>query len=223
VAATLSTLRTRARQRADKVSTQFVTDSEVNGYVNAAAYELYAILATHRKDWFTIAATATISSGNTITLSSALASRMFHLVGVDFQIAGQYMPLREFDFGTRGDVNATQAATGTYRIWYVPEMTALSADGDQLHWSIPAELEELLVVLACIKIKDKEEADTSILQAEAAKLRRDAETIASMRTRPGRVSDYDGERTSYYYGSDADRVYRVIGSTMYVYLANGKT
>lgn len=221
MAATLATLRTRVRQRADKVSTQFVTDAEVTGYVNAAAYELYGLLATHRKDWFTIPETEVVSSGNTITLSTALASRMLHLAGVDYQVGGQWLPLRELDFGTRGDLSTSQAATGTYRIWYVPEMTALSADGDTLHWSIPAELEEYIVCGACIKIKDKEEADTSVLQGELARLRREAEIIASIRTRPGRISDYDGDRSASWYGSDANRVYRVIGSTMYIYLANG--
>lgn len=219
MAATLATLRTRVRQRSDKVSTQFVTDSEITNYVNAAASELYSLLATHRRDWFTIAETEVVASGNTLDLSTALARRMVHLVGVDYQSGGQWIPCREYDFGTRGEVNTTESAAGTYRVWYVPEMVTLSADGDTLHWSIPQELEEFVVCGACIKIKDKEEADTSVLQAEISRLRREAETIAATRNTSGRISDYDGSSEHTRWGSDADRVYRVIGSTMYLHLA----
>ncbi len=219
MAATLATLRTRVRQRADKVSTQFVTDSEVTAYVNAAASELYSLLAQRRKDWFTTNENETIASGNTITLSTALASRMLYLVGIDYLIGGQYLPLKPYDFGMRGGVNSVEQATGTYRVWYVPEMTLLVADGDTLVWGIPQELEEMIVVGAAIKIKDKEEADTSVLQGEFARLRREAEYLAALRTPQGRISDYDGEGGHSWYGSDADRVYRVIGATLYVYVS----
>lgn len=45
-------LRLRSRQRADRVGSQFVTDSELNTMIRLAAYELYDILMTSYEDWF---------------------------------------------------------------------------------------------------------------------------------------------------------------------------
>lgn len=45
-------LRLRSRQKADRVGSQFVTDSELNSFIRLAAYELYDILVTSYEDWF---------------------------------------------------------------------------------------------------------------------------------------------------------------------------
>lgn len=45
-------LRIRARQKADRLGSQFVTDSELNTFVRLAAYELYDMLMTSYEDWF---------------------------------------------------------------------------------------------------------------------------------------------------------------------------
>lgn len=48
----LGELRLRCRQRADRVGSDFVTDSEVNFNIRLYMYELYDILMTTYEDWF---------------------------------------------------------------------------------------------------------------------------------------------------------------------------
>lgn len=48
----LSELRLRAKQRADMVNSQFVTDTEWNYYLNASAQELYDLLITTYEDYY---------------------------------------------------------------------------------------------------------------------------------------------------------------------------
>jgi hypothetical protein len=199
------------------VTTQFVTDAELTAYINSAANELYQILAARRKDWFTIAENETVTSGNTIDLSSALSSRMLHLVGVDCLVGNQVVPLVLWDFDDRGAIDTVAPASGIYRIWYVPEMTLLSSAGDALHWSIPSVLEEFVVVAAVIKCLSKAETDTSQHERELARLHAEVEWSAANRDTHSRISDYDGSAPSSYLSGVGHRMYRVIGSTMYIY------
>jgi len=50
---TLGTIRTTVRQRTDKVNSQFVTDPELNGYINSSIQELYDLLiGAYGEDYF---------------------------------------------------------------------------------------------------------------------------------------------------------------------------
>jgi len=52
---TLGTLRTTIRQRTDMVNTQFVTDPELNGYINSSIQELYDLLiAAYGEDFSSV-------------------------------------------------------------------------------------------------------------------------------------------------------------------------
>ena len=46
----LNDLRLKARQRSDQVNSQFVTDSELDGYVNNSYSELYDIIVSRYDD-----------------------------------------------------------------------------------------------------------------------------------------------------------------------------
>lgn len=58
-------MRLRARQTADRVGSQFVTDSELNFMVRQSEYELYDILMTSYEDWFATAYFAIQTDGTT--------------------------------------------------------------------------------------------------------------------------------------------------------------
>src|SRR5665213_268813 len=45
-------LRLRSRQKADRVNSQFVTDSELNSFIRLAAYELYDLIMDSYEDYF---------------------------------------------------------------------------------------------------------------------------------------------------------------------------
>ena len=60
----LNTLRDEARQRADQVNSEFVTDSELNGYLNNSWSELYDILVSkYQDDYFLTSTSITVTSG----------------------------------------------------------------------------------------------------------------------------------------------------------------
>ena len=80
----LNTLRDEARQRADQVNTTFVTDSELNGYLNNSWSELYDILVSkYHDDYFLTSTSITVTSG---TSSYSLPSNFYKARGVDLNI-----------------------------------------------------------------------------------------------------------------------------------------
>ena len=48
----LAQIRLKAKQRADRVNSNFVTDPEWDSYINQAAFELYDLLVTEYEDYF---------------------------------------------------------------------------------------------------------------------------------------------------------------------------
>lgn len=209
---TLTNLRTRARQRADMTSTQFVTDAELTSYVNSASAELYAALVAANQDWFTPdPETLTITSGNTIALSG-LALKMARFRGVDYAQGSRWLPLRAFTFGDREWYqNTGLSAVGSYRIWYVPEMTKLGADADQLHAAIPADLEDFVVVGAALRMRDKEETGTTDLRDELTRIQKRIASYSSTRGQSKHISDNDGS------ADDCGRVYRLSGVKLHIH------
>jgi hypothetical protein len=193
MAETLSSLRTRVRERADMENSTFVEDAELNQYINSSYQELYDLLVASFEDYYTGAPTSfTIASGsNTYTLPSDF----YKLRGVDCSIDGvNYYTMQPFDFANRnnfnnsvGVLNAYQFqnqyrlvgskiyitpednAVGSYRIWYVPRATVLTSDSSTLDgingW------EEYVVVDAARKCLAKEESDTQYLILEKEALR----------------------------------------------------
>ena len=212
---TLSTMRTRIRQRADMASSTFIEDSELNQYINASFQELYDILATTYQDYYTLAPVEfTIASGNTYDI----ASNFYKLRGVDATDDGiVFYNLSPFEFTNRNKTNTDNTvlrntveqkkfrlvgsklyitpvdqAPGDYRIWYIPQATTLSDDSDTLDgvngW------EEYIVVDCVRKCLQKEETDTAYLVGEKEALRQRIMAAALDRDAgaPKRITDiYD--------------------------------
>lgn len=188
---TLSELRTRARQMADMVNSNFVSDSELLGYINASYAELYDILTTKYEDYYTISTTFTISSGNTY----ALPSDFYKILGVDWNTGGTYAPIPRFSFSERNSLSNLQRkyriiknnlhitpeddASGSYRLWYVPTYTRLVDDTDEVDgvngW------EEYIVVDVAIKMLNKEESNANHLLKQKADLKARIDNVASRR------------------------------------------
>lgn len=187
----LSVLRSRVRQRADMENSAFVSDSELDQYINSSAQELYDIFVQADEDYNTLYTDLTISSGNTVSLPSTF----YKLRGVDRKYGDLYIPIRRMQFRDRGrrswnnrqysvrykliaktlHIYPEEHAVGTYRLWYVPEFTELVAITDTLDGM--NGFEEYVVVDAAIKCLVKEESSTRELdKAKQALLGR----IASM-------------------------------------------
>lgn len=204
---TLSWLRSRVRQIADMENSAFVTDSELTSYINDSAKKLYDILVSTNEDYNTLVLSFSITSGNT----SALPSDCYKVRGIDYQSASDWIPLRRYQFTERQNLNLNtrssrvdvkyrvikdsiyilpeDRATGSYRLWYVPELADLSLDADTLDGK--NGFEEYVILDAGMKCKIKEESDTKeLMQARNEALNR-VTTMAQERDYggPDRIAD----------------------------------
>jgi hypothetical protein len=183
---TLLQLRTAVRNQADMTNSQFVTDAELNGYINQSIYELWDLMVQADQNFGVTSTTFTITSGNT----QNLPADFYRLKGVDDLTLNANNPLtvRKFSFNERNDYaqngifyNRTiysqvaynlvgmtlmfeppERAPGTYKLWYVTIPTSLSADGDTFDgingWH------QYIIYDSAIKCRIKEETATDALQ-----------------------------------------------------------
>lgn len=183
---TVTQLITKVRERADMLNSQFVTDTEITGYIDYSYKELYDLLVESVEDYNLSSASFTIASGsNTYTLPSDF----YKLRGLD-DLTNPSRPrsVRKFAFNERNDFtvdgltlssyeysDVTYRVTGAlltlmppenaaknYLLWYVPKAATLSS-GSDIADGVQGWL-EYVIVDAAIKCKIKEESDISDLE-----------------------------------------------------------
>ncbi len=187
---TLEELKEQVLQRADMVNSNFCSDTELNSWINQAASGLYDMIVSRYEDYYTTSFEFSIASGDGYTLPN----QVYKIRGLDFKISGDWITLHTFTFEERNNGNRqinrallgltnmkykwignritiipADQAVGDYQVWYIPDITALSADDDEL----PPDLNrwrEYIVVEAAIKCLLKEESDVSGLMAEKAEM-----------------------------------------------------
>lgn len=194
----LTELRLRVRERADMVSSTFVSDAELTRYINASLQELYDLLVQAIEDYNITTVAFTISSGSTYSLPSDF----YKLRGLEESSEGEWRALRPFNWNERSSYDSviinrywtypryrivgsnieflpSAEAPGSYRIRYVPLLVPLSSDSDTFNghngW------EEYAVVCAAIKCKDKEESSTTVLERERERLEKRLQTLIDNR------------------------------------------
>jgi hypothetical protein len=216
---TLTTLRSRVRERADMVGSTFVTDAgtSLDAFINSACDELYDLLVTKFQDYFTTSATVSLTAG---TDTYALPPTYFKTLGVDILDGSIYRSLQKFEFAERNQyagVNANPltrmryqargsnlvfhpapAVSGTAKHWFIPLRTQMSAESDTFD-PISDGWVEFVVVAAAIRCLAKEESDVSALMAEKGELKRRIEEAAANRDvgGPARVVDVDSTTSLY--------------------------
>ncbi len=192
MATTLLQLRTRARERADMVGSTFCTDSEINNWLNLGLAELYDMTVNAYEDYYTTSTTLTISSGNSV----ALPATFYKLRALDFSLNGQWVELTGFNFNERnrtgsgdnflvggytgrkwrvmGDnilITPTDNALGSYQLWYIPVVTALSADVSTIPRILSdAKWDEYIVLYAAERMLSKEESSITDVAKERAEI-----------------------------------------------------
>lgn len=224
---TLAELRTAVRQRADMVNSQFVTDSELTSYVNQSIFELYDLLVQKYGDNYYVANPHTFSTSNG-TDQYALPSDFYKLLGVEVAVSGgqdSYITMKPFNFSARnrysypgisgylGIYNLQYRLNGnnlflmpspqggqTVRVWYVPKMTTLSADGDTLEgisgWT------EYVIIDAAIKCMQKEESDVTVLMNQKQAMIGRIEAAAENRDAGSPATVSDQSTNGYYWGGN---------------------
>ena len=97
---TLSSLRTSVRQRADMEFSQFVTDTELDSYINNSYKELYDLVTSRFEDYYSSQLLFTVSSGST----QSLPTDFYKLRGIDKMLGGtdNFEPLTKWNFVERG-------------------------------------------------------------------------------------------------------------------------
>lgn len=224
---TLLQVRTRVRERADMVGSLFVTDAELNGYINYSYRALWDLLIEADDDYGTKSATFTITSGNTITLPSDF----YKLRGVD-DLTDSTHPrtVRKFNWNERnnykyssrnvlndnssdvfyriiGDtllIEPPESALKTYRLWYVRTVATVTLDADPLD-GIQGWL-EYVIVDSAMKCLVKEESDISSLQAMKGEI---MERIVRLRNNrdqslPEKISRVRKDRNTFWSNSPGD-------------------
>lgn len=177
----LVNLRSDARKRADMENSTFCSDTEVDGYLNEGITELHDLLrAAFGDEYFEKDTTLSTVAG---TATVALPADFLALTGLWWD-AGASEPIRldkynpvdaRVSFATNGwawgypvfyriqsgNVRfvPTPSAVHTVRMHYIAAPTRLVADGDLLDGY--SGWEDYVVWHAVMKMRDKEETDTS--------------------------------------------------------------
>lgn len=193
---TLAQLRTKVRERADMVNSQFITDAELNGYISASYAKLYDILV--KGGLMNYELIQTINTDGTVDAngfaSFQLPQDYYGTLGVDYQYDNQHwisIPLAEFTERNRFG-NAVPARAIGYRVIGAGQnntngfgkiiLLPAPPTGQvyrHIYVQAPVDLtldsdvvdgvsgwEELIVIDAAIKCLTKEESDTAHLERE---------------------------------------------------------
>ena len=175
---TLTEFRTRSRQRADMVNSKFVTDAELDYFINASYGELYDLLVNTRGENYYVNSHDFTTTSNIDTYP--LPADFFKLMGVDYVTSNtQAITLKAFRWQERNrfrepfynvrNYNLMYQIRGNdlvfiptpngnqkIRLWYIPRHTELVNDFDEFDgingW------EEYIVIDAAIKMRVKEES-----------------------------------------------------------------
>lgn len=176
-AISLSTIRTRVLERANMVGSTFVSTAELNAIINGEAAELNDLVIAAMEDDFTQNTTFTITGANTY----AVPGTTLKIRGLDIQNGAGWTPLEKCslrDVRYSGNAIAYRQcgpryhwaldtlyfdqldASGTYRLWYIPEYVDLVADGDTIDY--PQNWIEFVISGSAAKCLAKEESDPSV-------------------------------------------------------------
>lgn len=219
---TLADLKLRARERADMVNSDFVSDTELTAYINSSIAELHDLLvAAYDNQYFLESHTFTTTAN---TADYALPANFYKLSGVDAKInASNWLTLKPFNFNERNrnfdrawrflngphvryrlagnNLRFTPVPDATYqiRLWYTPVATKLVSDTDELNEL--NQFSEYVVVDAAIKMKEKEESDVQVLLLQKKQLEERIKGMAKDRdtANPETVSDIYAENDEFYF------------------------
>jgi hypothetical protein len=197
---TLAQMRDLVRQRADQQVSQFISDSELNGYINNSYAELYDLLVSRFEDYYMTVIPYTIGpTANTIPLPADT----YKLRGVDLKNEADWFTVYPYNFIQRNQVGSltrnimgrisvtyriignninilpADRAPGDYQLWYIPRYTPLTTDSSTI--SNVLDFEEYIVLDAAIKCMVKEESDPTMLIMLKEKMKERVEAMASNR------------------------------------------
>ena len=208
---TLTTLRSRVRERADMVGSSFIADAAtgLDAWINEANQKLHGMLVDAMgEEYVSSTSSFTTVSG---TADYALPAGFYKLYGVDLNFQGAWRSLLRYERSERNayremrpDLLPRYSIVGSNlrlypsdvgglsgSILYAPEATVLTAGSDSV--SYPNGWEKYIVIDAAIQALLKEESSVTALMQERARIEqeiRDAKESRDMAT-PKRAVDFE--------------------------------
>lgn len=210
-------------------NSNFITDSELNSYINSSIAELHDILVqSYGEDYYVkdITFTSTAQQEEYDLTTVITDDDFYKLRGIDAKLNGDdWFTLQRFNFNERnrfqnfgvwdylGITNVRYRLLGNkvrfspapdseiqIRIWYIPVAEKLSADSDELRDF--NQYSEYVITDACIKMLAKEESDASVFIAQKADLKRRIEEAANNRDAGANdsITDIYIENDDFFYG-----------------------
>lgn len=222
MAISLLDLRLRARQKADRETSNFVENDELDFMINQSIAELHDLLVMANSADYSVKSQSFSTSSN--VEDYPLPEDFYKLKGVDARInQDNWYSLRPFNFNERnrnddvtwglingpsaryrlvgGNIKFSPAPEGVYdvKVWYTPVATKLVADADELN-DLNA-FSEYVIIDAAIKYLQKEESDVSILMAQKDALKKRIEIMANNRDegQPESISDIYAENSDFWF------------------------
>ena len=188
---------------ADMENSTFVSDAELRDYLNSAYSELYDLVVEKYEDYYLSSTTAMDLSS---TDSFALPTDFYKALGVDLDIGGTTISLRNYTFQERNlhkaNLNSGFGIETLYHIQgnfikfipangsgsailhYIPVATQLDAASSPTiaeFTSIIPGFEEYVCLTAAISCLMKEESDVKMLMGRKAMLQARIESVAGKR------------------------------------------
>lgn len=185
------------------VNSSFVSTSEWTNYINQSYAELYGyVVQAFGNDYNVAPPYDFVTDG--INNNFALPSDLFKLLGADLQVQASslWVTLKPFTFQDRnrfGLINSPVPMAGqAVRLWYVPALSPLSGDSDEIITPLVINgWDEYIVIDAAMKAMAKEESDVSVLMARKRAMLERIQTEAENRDagNPTRIVDVYGQQS----------------------------
>lgn len=179
------------------VNSLFCTDGEINGYIEKSYTWLYDLLVSAYGDEYFVQFVdfQAIANQKFYAFDTLPITDFYKIHGVSMMTnidTEEEVVLKKFPFGERGDFRSLPPEGQWMRLYYVPAPTILNSDSHIIDGV--AGWEELIIVDAAIKMKDKEESDTTVLQQERQILVDRIEKMKNSRdaATPDKVTDVRG-------------------------------
>jgi hypothetical protein len=209
--AALSTMRARVRAITDQLESDFVTDAQIDDWINQGVKHVWQLLTTADPDRGTSQATINTTAGTELYV---LPTDFMSLRGVDYPISGgdRFVTMEPYAFKERnqyqtrwapvyrspskyrvllGNREGTDArisfrpdpGTAAIVLWYVAVPPPLVADADRFDGIIG--FEDYPVYWACIEVRAKAEEDDSSERMNLAAIEQKIQAEAGRRDRSG--------------------------------------
>jgi len=190
---TLSELRTRARRKVDAVGNEFFSDAEIGDYVNIGLGELHDLLVSKQEDYYVRKLSFTLATSKADYNFSDIGLHNFYkLLAVDSKQGSDTFRVKRFGLPDRNRFRADLAfhnsrgysnyeysiqektikfipdpvSTDTISLYYVPSFSPLNGDDAEVDDGIMSNWEEYAVIVAAIKMRQKEETSVATLERD---------------------------------------------------------